>query len=57
MDPVDVKPGLQTSFMPSHISIYIQCVQEVVTHLYTVSYYIKWVTTSWTDSITNWFQV
>ena len=23
------------------------CVQEVVTPIYTMSYYIKWVTTSW----------
>ena len=26
----------------------IRCVQEVVTPFYIVSYYIKWVTTSWT---------
>mgnify|MGYP001343068601 CR=1 FL=1 len=26
----------------------ILCVQEVVTPIYIMSYYIKWVTTSWT---------
>ena len=29
----------------------LMCVQEVVTHLYIVSYCIKWVTTSWAYSI------
>ena len=35
---------------------YILCVQEVVTHLYIVSYYIKWVTTSWTHSTVEYWQ-
>ena len=30
------------------------CVQEVVTLLYVVAYYIKWVTTSWTHSMQNY---
>jgi len=29
----------------------ILCVQEVVTPFYIVTYYIKWVTTSWTHSL------
>ena len=33
-----------------HIYINILYVQEVVTPFYIVSYYIKWVTTSWTYS-------
>ena len=34
----------------SHIinMYYILCVQEVVTPIYIMSYYINWVTTSWT---------
>ena len=28
--------------------MHILCVQEVVTPMYIMSYYIKWVTTSWT---------
>ena len=31
----------------------VLCVQEVVTHFIIVSYYIKWVTTSWTYITTN----
>ena len=29
----------------------VLCVQEVVTPIHLVTYYIKWVTTSWTDGI------
>ena len=31
-----------------HHDKFVLCVQEVVTHFYIVSYFIKWVTTSWT---------
>ena len=31
----------------------VRCVQKVVTHFYIVSYYIKWVPTSWTHSNTR----
>ena len=34
-------------------SMYYYTVQEVVTQFIIVTYYIKWVTTSWTDS--NYF--
>ena len=29
-------------------------VQEVVTHFYVCSYYIKWVTSSWTHGTIRW---
>ena len=35
----------------SQLRIYILCVQEVVIYSYIVSYYIKWVTTSWVYTI------
>ena len=33
-----------------HYFLYILCVQEVVTQFLLISYYIKWVTSSWTQS-------
>ena len=32
------------------INTYILFVQEVVTNFYIVTYFMKWVTSSWTDS-------
>ena len=34
--------------LKTHIVTYIPFVQEVVTPIYIMTYYIKWVTTSWT---------
>ena len=44
------KPAHQhppTQQLKSNISL-ILCVQEVITPIYIMSYYINWVTTSWT---------
>ena len=38
-------------FFESYFMCHILCVQEVVNSIYIMSYYIKWVTTSWTYSI------
>ena len=52
--PVQPSAGrAQESFSRGHISatwIYLPSVQTVVTPFWIVSYYIKWVTTSWTYS-------
>ena len=34
-------------------NVLLLCVQEVVTPIYMMSYYIKWVTTSWTYGISS----
>ena len=40
------------TFLSLHNFYEVQYVQEVVTHLIYYASYIKWVTTSWTHSIT-----
>ena len=44
-------PKISLIYVHSHFSLILLCVQKVVTPIYLVTYYIKWVTTSRTDGM------
>ena len=47
---IDSNFSLACSLVNPYRKSIILCVREVVTHLHIVSYFINWVTTSWTHS-------